>query len=180
MSVISWPSTQSTLVPQPSTGTYQDDPEPSHWLLDNYQPRCWLGVIATITGTFKRVPPWAKGDYEGAPVVIISVLNVRNKVSASTALVRILDVQDEQFFEKKPVQQISVPVEYLQSVRPTKIKQVAVILRGEYKGEIAKIREDCGGGTWFVSVEYEHFEIEESKLARMLPNLAEHEHHGMC
>ena len=60
-----------------------------------------------------------------------------------------------------------VPVKYLLPARPDNEGQRALVLSGKHKGHLARVREELEGG-WFVSVEYDHFEIENKGLVKVV------------
>lgn len=120
---------------------------------------CGVLVLIRETITGDAHTSWAQGDYEGLLATVISVFGTGSDRYQSRALVRILDGEDKQ---------IEVPLKYLVPARPTKTKQDVLILRGLYKGSVARVREECGDGLWFVSVGNEHFEIESGDVVVLL------------
>lgn len=139
---------------------------PADWLLEDALQDNWVGILVVIQGTTGE---WLDGELEGKPAVVLSVFNTRNETSPSTAYVRFLAT--ESVTGTPPEEKMSVPVRYLAPVWPWKVGQFALILRGEYAGQVAKLREDCEGGRWFISVKRDLFEIDVQDLVRFLPGL---------
>ncbi|KAH9941066.1 hypothetical protein B0H21DRAFT_753448 [Amylocystis lapponica] len=122
------------------------------------------GMLVVIQGTSGsgEDPSWFGGDHEGAHGVVLSVFSTGNSSFASTARVRMLDPVDPS------TAVLTIPVQYLWPVEPDELGQNALVLDGEARGEVAKIREEESAG-WFVSVgRSQHFVISADKLVRVL------------
>ena len=135
------------------------------WLLDPVFSS-QAGLVISIHGSARTLAScgWHDGDYEGAHGLVLSVFNTRrgNTGFASTARVRMLAPLSPE------VHTFAVPVSYLRPVPPDDVGQSALIVSGGHKGHVAKLREELEGG-WFVSVAYDHFEIENDRLVKVLP-----------
>lgn len=133
----------------------------AEWLLDP-AISSKTGMVVVIKGSFGGAYDggWHSGQYEGAQGVVLSVFETGNSSFASTARVRLFDPID-------PAQAVfTIPTMYLWPVGPDQPGQNALILYGNQKGEVAKIREEDPVG-WFVSVRHLHFEVASEQLVRV-------------
>ncbi|KAI0917190.1 hypothetical protein AcW1_007550 [Taiwanofungus camphoratus] len=146
---------------QEASESVQDPVPDAEWLLDP-AISSKTGMVVVIKGSFGGAYDggWHSGQYEGAQGVVLSVFETGNSSFASTARVRLFDPID-------PAQAVfTIPTMYLWPVGPDQPGQNALILYGNQKGEVAKIREEDPVG-WFVSVRHLHFEVASEQLVRV-------------
>lgn len=121
-------------------------------------------MLVTVRNTLRSQANsgWHDGAYEGARGVVLSVFNTgaNNCAFPSTARVKFhqpMDPSNDTY---------SVPVSFLWPVEPDKVDQEALIIQGERKGDVVRLREEVSGG-WFVSAAYDHYEVERGELVRL-------------
>ncbi|THH27569.1 hypothetical protein EUX98_g6611 [Antrodiella citrinella] len=123
------------------------------WLLGDLLKTEGIAVEVKYSRPANESLGWGKGDFEGTEGVVLSVLNLHNNMS--TASVKLLDPHDG-------TQKVyPIPVKYLWPIPPSKAGQNAVILLGQFHGQVAKLRQlEDDVSVWLVSAGSCHFEIE--------------------
>ena len=136
----------------------------AEWLLQPVlaDKRGMLIVIQGSMGNRRDDQGWCSGDHERAKGVVLSVLNTGHADIVSSARVRLLNPADTS------VTSFTVPVKYLWPVEPDEPGQNALILDGDGRGEVAKIREEDPAG-WYVSVgRSQYLVVPPNKMVQML------------
>ncbi|KAI0789794.1 hypothetical protein C8Q75DRAFT_764891 [Abortiporus biennis] len=130
----------------------------STWILQPAmsEPR---GILVVLNDTFgdplTGYGNWFNGTYEGVHGIVVSVFNIHDDDSTSTARVKFLDDINRIF---------AVPVKFLLPTHPEKVGQKAVVIHGEHCGSVVKLREEVDV-RFFVSVGMVYFGIEAEKMA---------------
>ncbi|KAH8104706.1 hypothetical protein BXZ70DRAFT_610545 [Cristinia sonorae] len=122
------------------------------------------GITVEIKHSFpeNENPGWNNGDFEGLQGVVLSVLNLGDGLARSTATVRLANPPDEDHRD------YPIPVDCLWPVPPSKAGELAIILVGQFCGQVAKLRQLEEEGVWLVSAGNSHFEIEAEHMAGLV------------
>jgi len=146
-----------------SMGSVNDPPRPeappteitTEWLLRDFARTAGIAVELRHTFPSNEQSGWCGGDFEGVHGVVLSVLSIRNDTQMSTASVRLRDPHDG--IERD----YAIPLQYVRPVPPSEAGQNALILLGQFHGQLAKLRHlEDEVSIWLVSAGSCHFELE--------------------
>ncbi|KAL6304408.1 hypothetical protein BKA93DRAFT_292747 [Sparassis latifolia] len=104
---------------------------------------------------------WYNGDLEGARGVILMVFVSGSSMMPPVARVKMLNPRDESEAT------LTIPVVYLWPVEPDEPGQNVLMLQGDHRGEVGKVREEDEIG-WFISVGKMHCTVAAENLERIL------------